>query len=71
MNRLVLALGIGLLAAFAMAATDKILNFGKGQTETSLTLAPGEHTLGIVFADYLHQSFDPPLQSKKITLTVE
>lgn len=54
-----------------MPATDKILHFGKGQTETSLTLAPGKHTLQLVFADYLHQSFDPPLTSKKITITVD
>ena len=54
-----------------MPATDKILHFGKGQTETSLTLAPGKHTLQLVFADYLHQSFDPPLISKKITITVD
>jgi hypothetical protein len=54
-----------------MPATDKILHFGKGQTQTSLTLTPGKHTLQIVFADYLHQSFDPPLHSKKITITVE
>ena len=53
-----------------LPATDKILHFGKGQTETSLTLAPGKHTLQLVFADYLHQSFDPPLLSKKITITV-
>ena len=54
-----------------MPATDKILHFGKGQTETMLTLSPGKHTLEIVFADYLHKSFDPPLHSKKITITVE
>ncbi|HSZ08924.1 MAG TPA: DUF4399 domain-containing protein [Steroidobacteraceae bacterium] len=54
-----------------MPATDKILHFGKGQTETSLTLPPGKHTLELVFADSLHQSFDPPLHSKKITITVE
>jgi hypothetical protein len=24
-----------------------------------------------VFADYLHMSFNPPLHSKKITITVE
>jgi hypothetical protein len=54
-----------------MPATDKILHFGKGQTETSLTLTPGKHTLQIVLADYLHQSFDPPLHSNKITITVE
>src|SRR3984885_2234293 len=54
-----------------MPATDKILHFGKGQTETTLTLPPGKHTLELVFADYLHRSFDPPLHSKKITITVE
>jgi hypothetical protein len=54
-----------------LPATDKILHFGKGQTETTLTLPSGKHTLEIVFADYLHNSFDPPLHSKKITITVE
>jgi hypothetical protein len=52
-------------------ATDKILHFGKGQTETTLTLTPGKHTLQLVFADYLHQSFNPPLHSNKITITVD
>src|ERR1700692_656407 len=54
-----------------LPATDKILHFGKGQTETELSLAPGKHTLQLVFADYLHTSFEPPLVSKKITITVE
>jgi hypothetical protein len=54
-----------------LPATDKILHFGKGQTETTLTLAPGKHTLELLFADYLHIPFDPPLHSKKITITVD
>jgi hypothetical protein len=54
-----------------MPATDKIVHFGKGQTETTQTLTPGKHTLQLIFADYLHQSFDPPLVSKKITITVD
>jgi len=54
-----------------LPATDKIVHFGKGQTETTLTLAPGKHTLEIVFADSLHKSFDPPLHSKTITVTVK
>jgi len=54
-----------------LPATDKIVHFGKGQTETMLTLAPGKHTLELVFADFGHMSFDPPLHSKKITVTVE
>jgi Domain of unknown function (DUF4399) len=54
-----------------LPATDKVLHFGKGQTETTLTLPPGKHTLQLVFADYQHLSFDPPLTSKKITITVD
>jgi hypothetical protein len=54
-----------------LPANDKLLHFGKGQTETTLTLAPGKHTLELLFADYLHMSFDPPLHSQKITITVE
>ena len=53
-----------------LPATDKILHFGKGQTETVVTLAPGKHTLELLFADYLHVPFDPTLHSKKITITV-
>ena len=54
-----------------LPATDKVLHFGKGQTETTLTLPKGKHTLELVFADYQHMSFDPPLHSKKITITVQ
>jgi len=54
-----------------LPATDKIVHFGKGQTETVVTLAPGKHTLELLFADYLHVPFDPPLHSKKITITVK
>jgi uncharacterized protein Usg len=53
-----------------MPTTDKILHFGKGQTETTLNLSAGKHTLELIFADYTHRSFDPPLHSAKITITV-
>jgi hypothetical protein len=53
-----------------LPATDKVVHFGKGQTETTLTLPPGKHTLELLFADYLHLSFNPPLHSTKITITV-
>lgn len=53
-----------------LAATDKILHFGKGQTETELKLAPGKHTLQLLFADYLHVPISPAVSSKKITITV-
>jgi len=54
-----------------LAANEKSLHFGKGQTETSLTLPPGKHTLQLVLGDSLHIPLDPPLISKKITITVE
>ena len=54
-----------------LPATDNIKHFGKGQTETSLTLSPGKHTLQLLFADQSHIPHDPPVISKKITITVE
>jgi hypothetical protein len=63
--------GLGIAPAAPLQVTDKIRHFGKGQTETELTLPPGKHTLELLFADYQHIPFDPPLHSKKITITVE
>ena len=54
-----------------LAANEKSLHFGKGQTETSLTLPPGKHTLQLVLGDSLHIPHDPPVVSKKITVIVE
>ena len=53
-----------------LAATEKSVHFGKGQTETTLTLPPGKHTLQLVFGDSLHIPHDPAVISKKITVTV-
>lgn len=50
--------------------SDKSLHFGKGQTETELTLAPGKHTLQLVLGDQVHVPHEPPVMSKKITITV-
>jgi hypothetical protein len=47
------------------------VHFGKGQTETSLTLEPGKHTLQLLLADALHTPHDPAVISKKITIVVE
>jgi hypothetical protein len=55
----------------ALPATDNIRHFGGGQTEVELTLAPGRHTLQMVFADYLHIPHDRPVVSEKITITVK
>ena len=53
-----------------LPASDKVVHFGKGQTETSLTLPPGKHTLQLLFADLNHVPHSPPVISKKITITV-
>jgi Domain of unknown function (DUF4399) len=53
-----------------LPATDKIVHFGKGQTETTLTLTPGKHTLQLLLADMNHVPHQPPVISKKITITV-
>jgi hypothetical protein len=54
-----------------LAATEKSVHFGKGQTETTLTLPPGKHTLQLVLGDMLHIPHDPAVVSKKITVVVE
>ena len=36
---------------------DKHRHFGKGQTETEITLPPGKHTLTMQFADGAHRSY--------------
>lgn len=47
------------------------VHFGDGSSTTELTLEPGEHTLQLVFADYLHIPHNPPIYSDRITITVE
>jgi hypothetical protein len=49
---------------------DKSLHFGKGQTETTLTLPPGDHTLTLDFGDGAHRSYGPEM-SKTITIHVK
>jgi hypothetical protein len=47
------------------------VHFGDGRSSTELTLAPGQHTLQLLFADYLHIPHDPPVYSERITITVK
>jgi hypothetical protein len=46
------------------------VHFGKGQTETTLELAPGQHTLQLLLGDGNHIPHQPPLTSDIITVTV-
>ena len=47
------------------------IHFGKGQTETDLDLAPGKHTLQLVFADANHVPHQPALVSDPVRITVK
>ena len=40
---------------------DTHLHFGKGQTETTVNLTPGDHTLTMQFANGAHQSYGPAM----------
>ena len=46
------------------------LHFDKGETETLLELAPGNHTLQLLLGDESHEPLDPPLVSERITIIV-
>jgi len=50
---------------------DKHKHFGGGQTETSIELAPGQHTLQLIVGDLNHIPHDPPIESETITITVK
>ncbi|MEQ9258554.1 MAG: DUF4399 domain-containing protein [Roseovarius sp.] len=54
-----------------LVADDNHRHFGGGQTEVSLDLAPGEHTLQLVLGDQFHVPHEPPVMSEQITITVE
>ena len=46
------------------------LHFGAGQTETDLTLKPGEHTLQLLMGDKDHIPHIPPVMSARIHVSV-
>ena len=52
-------------------ASDNYKHFGGGQTETTIELAPGKHTLQLIMGDLMHIPHDPPVMSRRITITVK
>lgn len=52
-------------------ADDKHKHYGKGQTEDTVTLPAGTHTLQLVLGDHNHVPHDPIVQSEIITITVK
>ena len=51
-------------------ADDRHLHFGGGQTETTLDLPPGRHTLQLIMGDKHHLPHDPPVVSPLVTIEV-
>lgn len=51
--------------------TEQVVHFGGGQTETTVTLKPGKHTLQLVLGDWKHAPHNPAVQSETITITVK
>jgi hypothetical protein len=49
---------------------EKHRHFGRGQTETTLDLPSGRHTLQLVLGDRNHVPHAPAVMSPKITVTV-
>jgi len=56
---------------FSMPASDSLLHFGGGQTEVTLDLPAGTHTLQLVLGDAAHVPHVPPVVSDVITIVVE
>ncbi len=57
--------------AYGLPADDNHIHFGGGQTEVTLDLAAGEHTLQLVLGDAGHVPHATPIVSDVITITVE
>jgi hypothetical protein len=53
-----------------LPGSAQLIHFGKGQTSTSLSLEPGEHSLQLVLGNHLHVPHTRPVLSEKITIVV-
>ncbi len=51
--------------------SNKHIHLHKGQTEISLKLPAGKHTIQLILGDYSHIPHDPPVMSEVINITVE
>lgn len=56
---------------FGIVSDDNHRHFGGGQTEVTLDLPAGTHTLQMVLGDHSHVPFGPELSTAQITITVE
>jgi len=54
-----------------LPADDHHKHFGGGQTEVTIELTPGSHSLQLVLGDWSHIPHNPPVMSEKIAITVK
>ena len=59
------------IIANGLPADDNHRHFGGGQTEVTLDLPAGTHTLQLVLGDMFHVPHDPIVASEVITITVK
>ena len=51
-------------------ADENHRHFGGGQTQTTIELAPGKHSLQLLLADHYHIPHNPPVHSNIVTIEV-
>ena len=54
-----------------LPATEQIIHFGGAQTETTIALASGQHSLQLLLGNYLHIPHNTPVLSEKISIIIE
>ena len=54
-----------------LISDERHRHFGGGQTEVTVELPPGKHTLQLILGDKVHIPHDPPVISEKITISVK
>ncbi|MFN3232867.1 MAG: DUF4399 domain-containing protein [Alphaproteobacteria bacterium] len=55
----------------SMPMSDGLIHYGGGQTQATIDLPPGTHTLQLILGDMNHIPHKPPVISEKITIVVE
>lgn len=52
-------------------ADEHHIHFGGGQTQTTVELSPGKHTLQLLLGDHAHMPHAEPVYSNAVTITVK
>jgi len=55
----------------AISMDETHVHYGKGQTEATIELKPGKHTLQLLLGDKNHIPHEPPVKSEVVTITVK